>query len=576
MKFQNLKTQTKLILGFGLVFILNSSLAIVLFVVSIKSNTLGKDYSQTIQAQEKFVEVRLAMELYSVSKDSALFNNALSTVNEGITIVDQLRFDYESDDQMSAHLDSIRVDFIQFKELIVKRHEAIVSQEKNMQVLRAMRIALTSETDKLHLPQSHAMNIYFNRLRMFTVHLFSSIDKQYFDEAYSAYTLSLAESRRLNNKELTIAIENYWSSISDFYNSGIALAELSRQTNSLGVTIFQNVSVFISSIEEDQAVFKRTSAIVFWSFFILTIVLIVIVIRIIVNYMTRALAKGVNFAQALASGNLTTTLSADDLGASDELGALSRAMNAMALKLEDVVSKIFRGADSLNQSTNQITHASKVLSETSSIQAASVEELSSTMEEMVSSVERNSENARITEKIAIDSAQGIKEVAISSEESLNLVKTITQKINIITEIAFQTNILALNAAVEAARAGEHGKGFSVVAAEVRKLAERTSLAASEIVQLSKQTLHATEQSGQKLLAIIPEIEQTAHLVKEIATASSEQSSGVEQMNLAMLQFNQMSQESASSASQLALSAEMLFEQAENLKNVVSYFNIQKI
>ncbi len=154
-------------------------------------------------------------------------------------------------------------------------------------------------------------------------------------------------------------------------------------------------------------------------------------------------------------------------------------------------------------------------------------------------------------------------------------KTIAEKISIINDIAFQTNILALNAAVEAARAGEHGRGFAVVATEVRKLAERSKNAAEEIDELFRSGVKISEEAGQQLEAIVPEIEKTAKLIQEIAAASKEQNSGAEQINTAIQQLNIITQKSASTSGNVAVNAETLSKQAEKLRNIISFFTVNK-
>lgn len=222
----------------------------------------------------------------------------------------------------------------------------------------------------------------------------------------------------------------------------------------------------------------------------------------------------------------------------------------------------------------QFSSSSQQLSQGASEQAASVEEISSSMEEMVSNIQQNSDNAKQTETISNSSAQVVGQVDRSSKESLQAVNEIVQKINIINDIAFQTNILALNAAVESARAGESGKGFAVVASEVRKLAERSKIAADEIDHLSKSSLNITTETGNIMQQLIPEILKTSKLVQEIAAASLEQNSGAEQVNSAIQQLNRITQENAATAEEMATSAEELLSQAEQLTEMISFFSVE--
>ncbi len=304
---------------------------------------------------------------------------------------------------------------------------------------------------------------------------------------------------------------------------------------------------------------------------LITVALVILVLRTIVQSVVVALRKGVEFAKQVAVGDLTATV---DVYQKDEIGELADALRNMVEKLKDIVENIQSGADSISGAGFEVSSASQQLSQGASEQASAAEEVSSSMEQMAANIQQNTDNAQQTEKISLNVSTGVQKVGNASKESLESIRNIAEKIGIINDIAFQTNILALNAAVEAARAGEHGRGFAVVAAEVRKLAERSKIAADEIVTLASKSVNVTEEASELMANLIPEIEKTAKLVQEISAASIEQSSGSDQINSAIQQLNQVTQQNAAASEELATSSEELSSQAEQLKELISFFRVE--
>ena len=286
---------------------------------------------------------------------------------------------------------------------------------------------------------------------------------------------------------------------------------------------------------------------------------------------TVPIAAAVNAATRLAEGDLTVHLEADG---KDEVGQLMSAMQEMIARLTQIIGEVRTAADNLSNAAGQVSATAQSLSQSSSEQAASVEETTSSMEEMTASISQNTENAKVTDGMASKAAREAAEGGEAVGKTVEDMKSIASKIGIIDDIAYQTNLLALNAAIEAARAGDHGKGFAVVAAEVRKLAERSQVAAQEIGDLAGSSVKQAEHAGTLLSEIVPSIRKTSDLVQEIASASSEQSSGVAQINGAMGQLNQATQQNASASEELAATAEELGSQAEQLQQTMTFFRLE--
>lgn len=273
---------------------------------------------------------------------------------------------------------------------------------------------------------------------------------------------------------------------------------------------------------------------------------------------------------AAGGGDLTKRM---EVRSTDEVGHMGVSLNTFLAKLEKIIVDVKTGASAIAVAAQQVASSSSSLSQGTSEQAASAEETTSSLEEMSASIQQNSDNSRQMEQVATKGAREAEESGKAVSHTVEAMKSITEKIEIVDEIAYQTNLLALNAAIEAARAGEHGKGFAVVATEVRKLAERSQSAAKEISSLATDSVKVAENSGKLLDELVPSIQKTAELVQEVAAASREQSSGVAQINKAMAQVDQVTQRNASSAEELSSTAEELASQSEALLQLMNYFKV---
>ncbi len=326
------------------------------------------------------------------------------------------------------------------------------------------------------------------------------------------------------------------------------------------------------SVDKGTSVISSNNILIFVTVFLGLLIATFLGI-IITRTITSGINKSVDFAEQITKGNLGSDVDETLLEQKDEIGQLSRALQKMVDQLRNIIGDILGSADNIASASLQISGTSQQMSQGASEQASSAEEVSSSMEQMVANIQQNTDNAMQTEKIAIQAAEAVKKGASSTDIAVKSMKEIANKISIIGDIAYQTNMLALNAAVEAARAGEHGKGFAVVAEEVRKLAERSQRAADEIDGLSERGIKLSDEASEQLSVIVPEIEKTAKLVQEIAAASMEQNSGADQVNSAVQQLNSVIQQNAAASEEMASSSEELSGQAEQTKEVVSFFKI---
>lgn len=307
--------------------------------------------------------------------------------------------------------------------------------------------------------------------------------------------------------------------------------------------------------------------------FLVGLVGILLTVGLVVVFMRnrlRPLTTAVSISNQIAEGDLDIS---PVKKRRDETGLLLGAMEHTVSRLRSVVSEVKAAAGNVASGSEQLSDSAQILSEGATEQAASAEEISASIEQMGANIQQNSQNSHTTETISRKAAEDARQSGKAVSEAVDAMIAISQKIQIVGEIARQTNLLALNAAIEAARAGEVGKGFAVVASEVRKLAERSQVSAGEIGEMSRTSVETAQRAGEMLHKLVPDIERTAELVEEITSASAEQASGAEQVNRAMVDLDGVVQRNASTAEEMAATSEELSGQAVHLREAVNYFKV---
>jgi methyl-accepting chemotaxis protein len=304
----------------------------------------------------------------------------------------------------------------------------------------------------------------------------------------------------------------------------------------------------------------------------------------LIRAIMRPLAEAQEVAGKIAAGDLTSNI---EITSNDELGKLLTSFKAMQNSIQGLISEIKSSTDTINTASKEIASGNSDLSQRTEEQASSLEETASSMEELTSTVKQNTENAKQANQLAISASdvagkggEVVSKVVVTMDSINESSRKIVEIISVIDGIAFQTNILALNAAVEAARAGEQGRGFAVVAGEVRNLAQRSAAAAKEIKTLIGDSVEKVEggsklvaQAGQTMEEIVTSIRRVTDIMSEITAASVEQSQGIEQVNTAITQMDEVTQQNAALVEEAAAAAESLEEQAQILAASVATFKV---
>ena len=632
MSFKNLKTRTKILSGFLLVVLI----AVAIGVIGLTSlNNVGNSFHKVSDTRMPAVEYLGKMETYLVKTQTGyikLMDNNLTRAErrEILQEIEENRSEYQKYNKLFASLDhndeearlydEVIAELKRWREINVQgvesQHEDLMEKDimdpmelnRDIEALMGAHYALQVKTmnaiqnmEVFEGGDDHTSCAYAKWLDGFDsgndvinreINDITAAHKEFHD-AVGTIQRYIREGNRqaAMNHYVNIMVPaekevfSHFNSIeqeaqaatSEFEKMSDVLHNESMAAEEKTMAIFQeleNISTRLAEEETahgDQVIASSTTGVV--AGIVIGVILAIALGLLITRLITSGINRTVDYFKVLAEGDLSRDVAREDLELKDEIGQLFNAAQSLVNKFREVIGGVINGSDNIAAASQQMSSSSQQMSQGSSEQASSAEEVSSSMEEMTSNIQQNTDNASQTEQISRKASESIKEGNEATQNSVQSMREIADKISIINDIAFQTNILALNAAVEAARAGEHGKGFAVVASEVRKLAERSAEAASEIDEKSKYGVEISEKSGKQLEEIVPEIEKTSELVQEITAASNEMNSGASQVNSAIQQLNQVTQQNAASSEELATSAEELSSQADQLKQIVGFFKM---
>lgn len=447
-----------------------------------------------------------------------------------------------------------------------------------------------------YIETANMLNYQFMSLQRMFQEAISGSDQEKLDQTRQLYDtiktnieigkVNIADQKSERFKTIDTEFESYYT-LAYKSTKGIINGEFTEETNeqiSTMIEKFNTIKTLLTEVtdnsrEEMQSAFNaaeqsfKSSFIIILGVLIISLILFLFISVSITSSLVVSIGEIRDKLNRISTGDLNVLKAENQNVAKDEIGEMVEATDNLVERLRGVITDLQESIKAIASASEDTNKTAEKISESAKEQASSVEEVSATMEEIASNIENNSANAHETEAIAIVASESIQKVDAASRENLESAHNIAEKTKMINVIAARTDILAINAAIEAARAGSHGNGFAVVAAEVRKLAERSKSAADEIVSLTEKSVFVAEDSGRLLNELVPKIEKTTRLVQDISSSSMEQSEGAAQVNRAIQQLNNITQTNATEAEEMSSRAEALSNQANQLREIISFFTV---
>ena len=577
-KWADLKIGTKIGVGFGALIILAAAIgAIASFSmgkIQDETNVLANEslpsVNESFRLDKDWKEILYYLQAYDYSRDQYYLDRANQNLTKFANSLESLIKITNSSQKLT--LSKNKLEYLQSS---LSGYETLINKYKDFEITNK-KLLTDIETGISDLQKSGmAGSAVGNNIISAGYHIFMSVNKRKPHEIDQAEIyLNRAKNAGGNSNSLTAGIISSSEKFIKSYKEAREVELKRNETeNLLKVDIMALSDVGLDQITEMTETTNNiiTSSGISLKFIMAILLVIGIVLGIVISRsITQSIKMGLKIAQNISNGILHRQR---EVVRKDEVGELMTALNRMNNQLKFIVEEISSGIENIALASQQMNKNASELSEAATDQAATTEEISSSIEELHANFLQNADNAEETEKIAMATVEGIREGNSATEMASESLNNIIEKVSFIGDLTFQTNILALNAAVEAARAGEHGRGFAVVAAEVKKLADSSKQAAEMINKVSRETVIASDQAGVKLKKIVPEIEKTAQLIQGIKIASNEQEVGINQINNAIQQLNNIAQQNAFSSETMANNSHDLSSLAEKLKKTIAFFQV---
>lgn len=544
-------------------------------------------YQQSILEDFEIVQERFLGDKQKVKKSLDFFKQWRASLDKYIQLL--------QDDSYQQKINSTEKDLNQQRALFLKNIEEIIHFESNkvnnqatdshhLTIQTMLRIENYIYKTRLVVREIIEEKVY--RKKNIVIDPFLDQIKLFYKEIETNLAL-LKEQFSGDQMVLNRTFEQYqkWKNAADQMVTVILddnYANALQQRESETDTLFQSFSKELSEIKTfslnkavslyENAETSRDNILYFTIIMIImSFILSIALAYFISQSIVEPIRKATLLSRQLAEGDLASSSETSITHFNDEAGQMLTAMTKMAQKLLITTNEVITSTIQLSYVSQQVSQTSQQLSVGNNEQAASLEEISTSIEQVSSGITQNTTNAlhtnEIAERTAIMSTTGGQAV----DNTVKAMREIAGKLNVIEDIAYQTNLLALNAAIEAARAGEQGKGFAVVATEVRKLAERSRLAAKEIRNVASNSIEIAEQAGSLLVEMLPAIRSTASLIEEIASSSQQQKQNVLEINSSMSEIGKMTERNAATSEELASISEEMAAQANSLQQLMSFF-----